>query len=289
VALSGWSLLREAAGRWVDDHCTRLGAALSYYAIFSLFPLSLLSISVIGVLLGDRATVRAILLTSLDTGSPQVHDLLDQTLTNLQTQRTARGLGALVGAVTLLFGASGVFSELDNALAVIWRVHEVASTSTWRSVLEYLCDRGVAFLLVVMAALVVLASLVTGTVLSAVSVSTGTQTLGWIWVPIELSVSAAFLTVLFAALFRYLPRRDHVAWRYALAGGALTSLLVSVLKRGLGFYLAHMGGYAAYGVVGAMLALLTWIYLTSFALLFGAELTVVSARRLTEWTQRSRA
>ncbi len=269
--------MREAAGRWVDNRCTRLGAALSYYAIFSLFPLALLSVSAIGFVLGDRSTVRDDLLASLDTGSPQVHDLLDQTLTSLQTHRTARGLGAVVGVVTLLFGASGVFSELDNALAVIWRVRETAASSTWHSVLGYMRDRGVAFLLVILAALVVLASLVTGTVLSAVSASTGSAALGWMWVLVELAVSATFLALLFAALFRFLPRCDHVAWRYALAGGALTSLLVSVLKRGLGFYLAHVGGYAAYGAVGAMLALLTWIYVTTLAILFGAEITVVSS------------
>ena len=156
---------------------------------------------------------------------------------------------------------------------------ERTSTSTWRSVLAYVRDRAVAFLLVVLAALVVLASLITGTALSALGASTGTAALDWMWVPVELAASAVFLAVLFAALFRYLPRCDPVAWRYALAGGAFTSLLVSVLKRGLGFYLAHIGGYAAYGVVGAMLALLTWIYVTTLAILFGAELTVVFATR----------
>ena len=272
--------LRQAADRWVEDRCPRLGAALSYYAIFSLFPLALLSISGIGFLLGDRASVREKVVASFDSGSTQVRDLLEQTLTGLQEHRAGGGVRALVGLVMLLFGASGVFSELDNAIASIWRVPPDANTSTWRSVLDYLRDRGVAFLLVALAALFVLASMITGTALSALSASTRSAGLVWMWIPIELGVSATFLALLFAVLFRFLPRRNRVAWRYAMLGGALTSLLVSVLKRGLGYYLAHFGSYAAYGVVGAMLALLTWIYVTTLAIFFGAEFTVACARGL---------
>jgi membrane protein len=275
-------VLREAADRWVADRCTRLGAALSYYAIFSLFPLALLSVTAIGFLLGDRASGRAEVVAFFDTGSPQIRELLDQTLTNLQEHRGARGVSAVVGVLTLLFGASGVFSELDNALAVIWRVPLDARSSPWQSVLAYGRDRAVAFLLVATAALLLLASLALSLALGAFGHATGAASLGtwttWLWTIIEFVFSTAFLAVVFSALFRLLPR-EHLAWRYALSGGTLASVLVALLKRGLGYYLAHFGNFAAYGVVGAMLALLTWIYVTTLAIFFGAEVTRVCAER----------
>ena len=273
-------LLQKAAERWMNDRCARLGAALAYYAIFSLFPLALLTVSAIGSLLGDRASARENVVASFDTGSPQVRELLEQTLTSLQGHRDARGISALIGGLSLLFGASGVFSELDNALNVIWRIRVDASSNPWKSVLAYVRDRAVAFLLVVTAALLLLLSLVLTLALGALANTRDAARLGawssWIWGPLEFVVSATFLAMVFSALFRLLPR-EHVAWRYALFGGTLTSLLVSTLKRALGYYLAHFGNLAAYGVVGAMLALLTWIYVTTLAILFGAEVTRVCA------------
>src|SRR5580704_15575694 len=119
-------LLQERATRWVNDRCYRLGASLAYYAIFSLFPLLLLSITVLGYALGEGPATRTALLDAATGvgGSPAVRALLDETLVSMQQHRTARGVGAVVGLATLLFGASGVFSELSTSLNTIWRVEE---------------------------------------------------------------------------------------------------------------------------------------------------------------------
>ncbi len=125
VALAGalGGLLRDAGVRWSDDACYRLGASLAYYALFSLFPLALIALTAIGVILGDGDGVRQHLIASVGgTTSSESRVLLDQTLQSMQTHRTARGVGAVVGALTLLLGASGVFSELQSSLNFIWRV-----------------------------------------------------------------------------------------------------------------------------------------------------------------------
>ena len=275
-----WGLLVEAGTRWVDDQCLRLGAALSYYAIFSLFPLALLSVTILGFALGDDPSVRAGIVGSMDaTGSPAVHALLDETLVNMQQHHTARGVGAVIGIITLFFGASGVFSELDNALNLIWRVRATPSTGIWRSILWLVRDKAISFLLVIVASVLVLASLVASTVLAALGRSAESIVpAAWLWGPLEFVVSGALLAVVLGTMFRLIPRAP-VAWSDVYWGAVLTATLFSIVRKLFAYYLAHVGSYAAYGAAGAVLGLLTWIYVTSLILFFGAEFTRVYAER----------
>jgi membrane protein len=270
------SLLRETASRWVDDECYRLGASLAYYAIFSIFPLLLLSATVLGYALGEGATTRTALVDAVTgaTGSPAVRELLDETLASMQVHRTARGVGAVVGLLTLLFGASGVFSELTASLNRIWRVRGPASQSAGQAVVGFLRDKALSLAIVGLVGLLLFGSLALSTGLSAAS--NAARALPWQW--IELAVSTAFLTLVLAAMLRALPRA-HVQWRDALGGALVAALLLTVLKRLLAWYLAHLGSYAAYGVVGAVLGLLLLIYLASLVVFFGAELSRVYAER----------
>jgi membrane protein len=260
----------------VDDECYRLGASLAYYAIFSIFPLLLLSATVLGYALGEGATTRTALVDAVTgaTGSPAVRELLDETLASMQVHRTARGVGAVVGLLTLLFGASGVFSELTASLNRIWRVRGPASQSAGQAVVGFLRDKALSLAIVGLVGLLLFGSLALSTGLSAAS--NAARALPWQW--IELAVSTAFLTLVLAAMLRALPRA-HVQWRDALGGALVAALLLTVLKRLLAWYLAHLGSYAAYGVVGAVLGLLLLIYLASLVVFFGAELSRVYAER----------
>ena len=150
---------KEAGVRWMDDACYRLGAAFAYYALFSIFPLMLLSITAVGFVLGSDESARQRVLSSVPVPSPEFRVLLDQTLQSMQTHRTARGLGAVVGAVALFLGASGVFSELESSLDLIWKVKSRRSKGVWSSLLEALQSKAISFAVVVIAAAAVLASL----------------------------------------------------------------------------------------------------------------------------------
>lgn len=270
------ALVREAATRWVDDRCYRLGASLAYYAIFSLFPLLLLSFTVLGYALGDGPTTRTKLLDVLTSGTDTaaVRELLDATLVSMQAHRTARGVGAVVGVVTLVFGASGVFSELSASLNTIWRVEEPKGLSAWQSVLGFLRDKVVSFGLTGLAGLLLFASLALSTGLSAASDAVHIVPL----TVLELVSSTLFLTAAMAGMYRTLPQ-TYVAWRDVLGGGLVAAVLLTVLKRLMAWYLAHLGSYAAYGAVGAVLGLLLLIYVSSLIVFFGAELTRVYAER----------
>jgi membrane protein len=283
VAIFGGELVgigKEAATRWVDDACYRLGASLAFYAVFSIFPLALLAVTVVGFLLGDDDTVRSkVLAWFSNASSPQFRDLLDQTLQSMQTHRTARGLGAVVGIVTLLIGASGVFSELQTSLNTIWRVKAPETRGFWSTVLQAAKDKALSFAVVGVAAVALLASLAAGTLLSAIGSETSRVTGGSIvWHLLEMAGSFALLTLFLAAIFRMIPQMS-VRWSDVVGGAALTALLFVALKSLLAWYLANLGSYAAYGAVGAVLGLLMWIYLASLILFFGAEFTRVYAER----------
>ncbi len=270
------ALLRETAVRWVDDECYRLGASLAYYAIFSIFPLLLLSVTVLGYALGDGAKTRTELVNAVTgaTASGAVRELLDQTLASMQAHHTARGVGAVVGLLTLLFGASGVFSELTTSLNRIWRVQGTVSKTAGQAVVAFLRDKALSLAIVGFAGLLLFGSLALSTALSVAS--NASRALPWQW--IDLAVSTAFLTLALAAMLRALPQAP-VEWRDVLGGALVAALLLTALKRLLALYLAHLGSYAAYGVVGAMLGLLLLIYLASLVVFFGAELSRVFAER----------
>lgn len=280
VAVQSATVGRDAGVRWSDDACYRLGASLAYAALFSIFPLLLLAVTTIGFVLGDDNTVRQRLLASVAaTTSPAVRSLLNDTLQSMQSHRTARGVGAVLGTVTLLLGASGVFTELQSSLNLIWRVKPPPTQGIESAILGTLRARAFSFVVVVLAASTLLALLV---------VSAGLQALGgvadegsagralWQWTDVGLSF--ALLSGLLAAVYRFVPSAP-VAWRDVAPGALLTAILFTVLKTLLAWYLAHVASYAAYGAVGAVLGLMTWIYVSSIVVFYGAEFSRVYAER----------
>jgi membrane protein len=273
-------LLKDTGSRWSGDQCYRLGASLSYYAVFSIFPLLLMCVSAFGFFMGHDASVRDRILDYVSqSGAPQMLPLLDQTLTSMQTHATARGIGAVVGAVSLLFGASGVFSELEATLNIIWRVEDPKTASLWQVVLAAVKHKALSFLVVFGAGVALLLSLLVSTALSAID-ATASKVVASpaLWLLVETGASIALLTALFAAMYRMIPR-TNVAWRDVFGGALLAAALFAGLKRLFAWYLGHVGSYAAYGAVGGMLGLLAWIYLASLILFFGAEFSRLYAER----------
>lgn len=268
-------LFVETATRWSDDRCYRLGASLAFYALFSVFPLLLLLVTIFGFFVGSLRDT--ILDYFASTGSPGVRALVDETLASMQRHETARGVGAVASAFMLIFGASGVFSELDYSMNLIWRVKPPERVGVWATIFGVVRDKAIAFALVAGAALVLLASLVVGTALSAFADSAQTYLHNpGFWQLVETGVSTAFIALVAASIFRALPQ-TYVAWRDVAIGALITAVLFTILKRLLAWYLAHVGSYAVYGAVGAVLGLLMWIYLMSQVLFFGAEFTRVYA------------
>jgi membrane protein len=273
-------IVKEAGVRWSDDACYRMGASLAFYTLFSIFPLLLVAVAGLGLFLGDDPASRERLVASVaNILSAPSRALLDDTLKSMQSHQTAGGVGALVGAATLVFGASGAFSELETSLNTIWRVKVRPAATFGTTMLRALEDKATSFAAVAATGVVLLGSLLVGMGLGALGRGMGLTALDLrVWQGIESLVSLGLATLLFAILFRVLPRAD-IAWRDVLGAAFLTALLFGIMRRVLAWYLEHIGSYAAYGAVGGVLALLMWIYLMSLLLFFGAEVARVYAER----------
>ncbi len=282
-------LFSDTADRFSDNEGFRLGAAFSYYATFSIFPLLLLAVTVVGFILGDSVPAREQLLAALGTSASSIRDLLDQTLTAMQESRSARGISAAIGLVTLLFSASGAFVELDAALNRIWCVPLRKANGIVGSIRLFVIERASGFAIVLGLGLTLLVSLVSSSVLSHVATRTQAEVHARAELSIpfwsgfvrtaELMLSMGILAFVFTLAFHFIPR-SRPRLRVVAPGAILTTVLIVALKEIFAMYLAHLTSYSAYGVVGGVLALATWIYLSSMVIFFGAQLTRVHAEKV---------
>ncbi|HVJ94755.1 MAG TPA: YihY/virulence factor BrkB family protein [Labilithrix sp.] len=276
-------LFVETGSRFVKNDGFRLGAAFSYYATFSIFPLLLLSTTFVGFLLGDSTTARERLLDAISIPNSPVRDVLDRSMNAMQSHQAARGISAFVGVVTLLFAASGAFVELDAALNRIWRVPPRQATTIFGSLRLLVLERLSGIAIVFGLGVTLLVSLVSSSFLTYLTDRAREQVATPLWPALvrtaELVLSLVVISAMFTAVFHLIPR-THPPVRSVLGGAVLTTVLLLIAKEIFATYLANVTRYAAYGVVGGFLALTTWIYASSMLIFFGAQLTEVHAEKL---------
>jgi membrane protein len=264
-----WNL---TAQKFVAKNTFEMGAALAYYAVFSLSPLVLLAITIAGFFFGEQAAQGRVAEELHTAVGPTVADAIQQLLNNARNS-AGRTSASIIGGVLLLIAASGVFVQLQTSLNTIWEVPTQSSGGPW----GFVRTRLLSFALVVVVGMLLLGSLVVSTTLSA---------LGSYLVPSQPSyyellnqaISFVILSVLFALLFRLLPE-CHVAWGDVWIGAAVTSLLFIFGKYLIGLYLSTASGASAYGAAGSLVIILLWVYYASQILLFGAQFTQVIANQ----------
>ncbi len=268
------SLVKEAAGSWSADYAPSMGAALSYYSLFSIAPLLLIVISIAGLVFGEDAARGASFaqLQGLvgDESAKAVEGVLQA------ADKPAQGIvSTVIGVAVLLLGATTVFGELQNALDRIWRAPAREKSSGLWSLLR---TRLLSFGMVLGLAFLLMVSLV---------LSAGLSALGKWWGPafgslahaVDLLVSFGLITVVFALIYRYIPRA-HVAWHDVWLGAAATSLLFGIGKFLIGLYLGKATVASTFGAAGSLVVLMVWVYYSAQIFLFGAEFTWVYAQRL---------
>ena len=271
-----WGLMREAVAAWLEDYAPSMGAALSYYTMFSIAPLLVIVIAVAGLVFGREAAQGQVLvqLRGLigEDGALAIQALLENAASPAKS-----GLAAIVGTATLLLGATTVFGELQSALDRIWRVPAAAKVKgLWR----LLRTRLLSFGMILGLGFLLLVSLVTSAALAALGAWWGGLLAGWevTLEVINFAVSFASITLLFALIYKFLPRAK-IGWRDVWTGAAITSLLFAVGKVGIGFYLGRIGTASAFGAAGSLAVLLIWVYYSAQIFLLGAECTWVYAYR----------
>jgi membrane protein len=267
-------LFSKSADRFDDLEGFRLGAAFSYYSTFAIFPLLLLTVTLVGFVVGDDAPTRDRILGSLGGADASMRAVLDQTLTTMQQSQGARKTSVIIGLVSLLFSASGAFVELDFSLNKIWKVKPRCGKGIVGKVKVFFSERLSGFACVAAIGFFMIASLVLSSGLTAIADRAHYKMTPALLQTAEVALSIILLSLVFAAAFHFVPR-SRPPFRDVIGGAVLTTVLLTVLKAVFALYLSHLTSYSAYGIVGGVLALATWIYLSSQVIFFGATLTRV--------------
>ncbi len=270
-----YQLLEATYTEWRNDKVPRMGAALAYYTIFSLAPLLVIAIAIAGFVFGPEAVQGRITNEIQGLIGP---DSARAVQTMIQSaHKPAHGVVATIfGIGILLLGASGVFSEMQDALNTIWKVDTTSKTGVWNLVksrfLSFGMVLGIGFLLLV--------SLLLSAALSAVA----TYASGFLPTPpaalhaVDFAFSLFFIAGLMAMIFKLLPD-VKVPWSDVWLGAVITSLLFTAGKFLIGFYIGKSVTMSAYGAAGSVVIILAWIYYSAQILYFGAEFTRVFSTR----------
>ena len=272
---SAFNLLKETFADWSEDKATRLAAALAYYTIFSIAPLLVIGIGIAGLVLGRQAVQGQLMSQIKGAVGDQAAGLIQTMIQN--TSEPSAGIAAtVIGIVILLFGASGVFGQLQDALNTVWEV----VPKPGRPFLRTLADRIVPFIMVLGIGFLLLVSLAISAVLTIAAQFLGSAVGQTALIGEVVNFVFFFLvsTLLFALIFKILPDAE-ISWRDVWVGAAFTSLLFGVGRLLLGLYLGRAGVASPYGAAGSLVVLLLWIYYSAQILLLGAEFTQVYAKR----------
>ncbi len=264
------TFLTDLAGIWSAERPARLAAALAYYAMFSIAPMLYVAITVVGIFLDERAIVDRLVAQVADNLGPEMVQLIqDMVAGALLNTSGGSPLATLISAGALLYGATGLFSQLQYALNTIWEV----PPATYAGTIAAIKNRLLAFVMVLgLALLLILATF------ASVLVSTFASWFDWAGsAPIATQVAfVGLLTVTFVLIYKVVPD-DEIAWRDVWAGAAITALLFAVGRWAIGFYLTHSGVATAFQAAGALAMLLIAIYYLAQIFLFGAVFTRVYA------------
>jgi membrane protein len=267
-------LLKKTASSWVDDRAPSMGAALSYYTVFSIAPLLLIVIAVAGLVFGTEAAQGALVgqLEGLlgERGATIVQELLRS------VSEPRKGIiSTIVGFMLLLVGATTVFAELQDDLNRIWEAPERSKPSgLW----GWVRARLLSFGMILAIGFLMLVSLVVSAAISALGGWWGPLFGGWetLAQAVNFIVSFAFVTAMFALIYRFMPD-VHIRWHDVWIGSVVTALLFTFGKYLIGLYIGKSSIASGFGAAGSLAVLLVWVYYSAQIFLLGAEFTWVYA------------
>ncbi len=256
-----------AFSRWNSDKAPKMAAALAFYSSFALAPILFFAIWIAGLVFGQEAARGEVVsqiqgLIGADSAKA-VEDVLRKV-----NEPKSNVLASLLGLLALMFGASGVFAELQDSLNVVWKVAKREGRGLWGTVK----DRFLSFSMVLGLGFLLLVSLVVSTGLAALGNWVGGENAGWLLKALSFVFSFAVVSALFSLIFRFLPDA-RTPWTETFVGGAVTAFLFTLGKFAIGTYLGTGSVSTTYGAAAAFLLVLLWVYYSSQILFLGAEFT----------------
>ncbi len=269
-------LVKDAGINWNSDGAASMGAAIAFYTIFSIAPLLIITMAIAGFFFGADAAQGQVYSEARsllgDEGATALQGLVQS------ASRPAEGvLATVLGLIFMIFGASGVFAELQGAMDRIWQT----PVKDYQSGIWYLLRRRIlTFGMLLAVAFLLLVSLTISAFISALQSLwiTRSDELEMAWQAINFAVSFIIITGLFAVLFKWLPRVS-VAWSDVAIGAVFTALLFNLGKFVIGLYIGKTGVVSGFGAAGTVIAMVLWVYYSAQIFLLGTEFTWLYAQR----------
>jgi membrane protein len=271
-----WKLVKESVVAWQDDFAQSMGAAIAFYTAFSMAPLLVIALAIAGFFFGNDAADGYVFGQLASVVGPDGASALQAMVKGARS--TGEGIIAtVIGLALLLFGATTAFAELQTDLDRIWKAPAATATEGLWGMIR---SRLLSFGLVVSIGFLMLVSLIVSAVLAAVSDWWGTHFQGaeWLLHGLDLVVSLVVVTLLFAIIYKMLPR-VRIAWGDVWAGAFVTAVLFAIGKILVGLYVAKAGVATSFGTAGSLAVLLIWFYYAAQIFLLGAEFTWAFAHR----------
>lgn len=268
------SLLRSTIRSWQQDDASRLAAALAYYTTFSMAPVLVIVVAIAGAVFGQEAVQGELVNQLTGLMGRQSADIIQALLVNTQTSSAGGFWPTVISLVLLIFGATGVFSQLQTSLNLIWNAKPAK-----QGPMQFIRTRLLSFAMVAVIGFLLLVSLILSAGLAALgNIFAEAQVWAPLWQGINAILSFGVVTLLFGLIYKVLPD-VKIAWRDVSVGALITALLFTIGKGLIGLYLGNSSVGSAYGAAGSLAVVLIWVYYSAQILFFGAEFTQVYANR----------
>jgi membrane protein len=270
-------LLQETLKEWNQDNAPQMAAALAYYTLFSIAPLLIVAIAIAGFIFGEQAARGEIVGQIKGLVGEAGAEVIQTMLENAHQPGLEGGIiASLISVAFLIFGASGMFVQLQASLNAIWNV----APDSGNQVKAFVRKRALSVLVVLSIGFLLLVSLVVSALLAGLNHFASSLLPGFdgVWQIFNFVISFGVTTLLFSLMFKYLPDID-ITWNDVWRGAAITSLLFSIGKLLIGLYLGNGSFGSTYGAASSLVALLAWVYFSVQILFFGAEFTQIYTRR----------
>lgn len=271
-------LFYDAYNEWSHDRAARLGAALAYYALFSLAPLLVIMITIAGAVYGEAAAKGQIVEAISGQIGPAAAAGVERLLVDIHVTGSSF-FSTFISAVLLIYGATNLFSQLRDALNTMWNVRPKPRNHFLGGVMEIAWDRLLAAIMVISLSIVLLAALALSTSLTVLN--------GWLRTLITSETSFlleggniltgfGLITLLFALTYKLLPD-VKISWRVVWVGALVTSLLFNIGAFLIGLYLGYGNPQTILGAAGSLVVLMIWIAYIAQIIFFGAKFALVYA------------
>ncbi len=267
-------LFSQSFQGFMDDNALKLSAALSYYTIFSLAPLLIIIISLIGIFFGDEAVSGRIFGQISGLVGSEAALQIQEIIKNVKLSNS-NTYAAVFGLIILLIGASGVFAEIQESINYIWGI----KAKPKRGMIKYLYNRLMSFSMIGSLGFLLLVGLIVNSVVDILSERLANilpQNTVFLFYIINTAIVFSIITLLFTVIFKTLPD-GKVALRDCMIGASFTAFLFMIGKFAIGYYLGSYNMASIYGAAGSMIIILVWVYYSAIILYFGAEFTKVFA------------